>query len=135
MTTDDVALEGTDAFTEVLRRTGFFETLGFKGAGKEREATDRLASMLRELTDAQGKRRPIRDLRVEDLALLVRDLARFADVIYATKPGTTPGEGQRAADVLARFNLDQRRLQRLWIDSLASFRTDDGRMPLSQLIS
>ena len=135
ITTDDVALEGTEAFTEVLRRTGFFESLGFKGAGKEREATDRMTSLLSELTDANGKRRPIRDLRTDDLPLLVRDLARFADVIYATKPGTTPGEGQRAADVLARYNLDQRRLQRLWYESLESFRTDNGRTPLSQIIS
>jgi DNA helicase HerA-like ATPase len=135
ITTDDVALEGTEAFTEVLRRSGFFESLGFKGSGKEREATDRMTSLLSELTDTNGKRRPIHDLRTDDLPLLVRDLARFADVIYATKPGTTPGEGQRAADVLARYNLDQRRLQRLWHESLESFRTDNGRTPLSQIIS
>lgn len=135
ITTDEVALEGTEAFTEVLRRTGFFESLGFKGAGKEREATDRLTNMLNELTDSNGKRRPIRALRTDDLPLLIRDLARFADVIYATKPGTTPGEGQRAADVLARFQLDQVRLQRLWLQALDRFRTDHGRLPLSQLIS
>jgi DNA helicase HerA-like ATPase len=134
LTTDDVALEGTEAFTEVLRRSGFFESLGFKGANKEREAADRLSGMLNELVDANGKRRPIRSLRIDDLQLLVRDLARFADVIYASKPGTTPGEGQRAADVLARFNLDQARLKRLWLDSLETFRTDDGRLPLSQVL-
>ena len=133
-TTDDVALEGTEAFCEVLRRTGFFETLGFKGANKEREAADRLAGLLNELSDANGKRRPLRALTADDLPLLVRDLARFADVIYASKPGVTPGEGQRAADVLARFQLDQSRLKRLWYDSLESFRTDTGRVPLSQLI-
>jgi DNA helicase HerA-like ATPase len=135
MTTDDVALEGTDAFTEVLRRAGFFESLGFKGANKEREAADRLTSLLNELVDANGKRRPIRSLRSEDLPLLVRDLAKFADVIYATKPGATPGEGQRAADVLARFQLDQGRLKRLWLAALERFRTDTGRTPLSQVIS
>ncbi|MBC8074493.1 MAG: ATP-binding protein [Chloroflexales bacterium] len=133
-TTDDVALEGTDAFCEVLRRTGFFESLGFKGANKEREAADRLTGLLNELADANGKRRPIRALTADDLPLLVRDLARFADVIYASKPGVTPGEGQRAADVLARFQLDLSRLKRLWYDSLESFRTDTGRVPLSQII-
>jgi DNA helicase HerA-like ATPase len=133
-TTDDVALEGTEAFCEVLRRSGFFENLGFKGANKEREAADRLAGLLNELADANGRRRPLRALTAEDLPLLVRDLARFADVIYASKPGVTPGEGQRAADVLARFQLDQSRLKRLWLDSLESFRTDTGRVPLSQLI-
>lgn len=135
ITTDEVALEGTEAFTEVLRRTGFFESLGFKGANKEREAADRLTNLLRELTDRSGKRRLIRSLRSDDLPLIIRDLARFADVIYATKPGTTPGEGQRATDVLARFQLDQTRLQRLWLQSLERFRTDQGRIPLSQLIS
>jgi DNA helicase HerA-like ATPase len=135
LTTDEVALEGTEAFTEVLRRRGFFESLGFKGAGKEREAADRLTSMLNELTDADGKRRPVRGLRLDDLPLLVRDLAKFADVIYASKPGTNPGEGQRAADVLARFQLDITRLQRLWIEALERFRTDKGRRALSQLIS
>ncbi|MCU0490711.1 MAG: DUF87 domain-containing protein [Chloroflexaceae bacterium] len=134
LTTDEVALEGTEAFTELLRRTGFFESLGFKGANKEREAAERLAHMLNELADEHGKRRPIRDLRLADLPLLVKDLARFADVIYASRPGTTPGEGQRAADVLARYNLDQTRLQRLWLESLTSFRTSDGRTPLSQII-
>jgi hypothetical protein len=133
-TTDDVALEGTDAFCEVLRRTGFFESLGFKGANKEREAAERLAGLLSELADANGKRRPLRTLTADDLPLLVRDLARFADVIYASKPGVTPGEGQRAADVLARFQLDQSRLKRLWFEALESFRTDTGRVPLSQLL-
>lgn len=135
MTTDEVALEGSEAFTEILRRAKFFESLGFKGAGKEREATDRLTSMLNELTDREGKRRPIRSLRGEDLALLIQDLARFADVIYATKPGTTPGEGQRAADVLARFQLDQTRLRRIWNETLARFSTANGREPLSKVIS
>lgn len=135
LTTDEVALEGTEAFTEILRRAGFFETLGFKGSGKEREAADRLASMLNELVDDDGKRRPIRVLRGDDLPLLVRDLARFADVIYATKPGTTPGEGQRAQDVLARFQLDATRLRRLWHESLERFRIDAGRVPLSRIIS
>ena len=134
VTTDEVALEGAEAFTELLRRAGFFESLGFKGANKEREAAERLAGLLTELTDGEGRRRPIRDLRSADMALLVKDLARFADVIYATRPGTTPGEGQRAADVLARFNLDEARLRRVWIDALRRFRTDDGRVPLSQLI-
>jgi hypothetical protein len=134
VSTDDVALEGAEAFTELLRRAKFFESLGFKGANKEREAAERLASLLSELTDAEGKRRPIRDLRAADLPLLVKDLARFADVIYATRPGTTPGEGQRAADVLSRFNLDEIRLRRLWAEALRRFRTDDGRLPLSQLI-
>lgn len=133
-TTDDVALEGSEAFTELLRRMGFFESLGFKGANKEREAAERLAGLLRELTDAEGRRRPIRDLHAADMPLLVKDLARFADVIYATRPGTTPGEGQRAADVLARFNLDEGRLRRLWADAMNAFRTDSGRIPLSQLI-
>lgn len=134
LSTDEVALEGTEAFTELLRRAGFFESLGFKGANKEREAADRLASLLNELIDTQGKRRPIRALRPDDLPLLVRDLARFADVIYASKPGTTPGEGQRAADVLARYNLDQVRLRRLWGEALERFRIDDGRVPLSHVI-
>jgi DNA helicase HerA-like ATPase len=134
VSTDEVALEGTEAFTEVLRRSGFFDSLGFKGASKEREAADRLSGLLSELADSAGKHRPIRSLRPDDLPLLVRDLARFADVIYATKPGTTPGEGQRAADVLARFQLDQGRLQQLWQRSLERFRTDTGRIPLSQLI-
>ncbi len=134
VTTDEVALEGAEAFTELLRRAGFFESLGFKGANKEREATERLAGLLTELTDGEGRRRPIRELRSADMALLVKDLARFADVIYATRPGTTPGEGQRAADVLARFNLDEVRLRRIWADALRRFRTDDGRVPLSQLI-
>ncbi len=132
--TDDVALEGSEAFTETLRRAGFFESLGFKGANKEREASMRLADMLKDLTDAEGKRRPVRDLRSTDLPLLVNDLARFADVIYASKPGTTPGEGQRAMDVLARFELDHVRLKRMWQQSLTAFRTDNGRVPLSQLI-
>jgi len=141
VSTDDVALEGAEAFTELLRRADFFESLGFKGANKEREAAERLANLLGELTDGDGKRRPIRDLRAADLPLLVKDLARFADVIYATRPGTTPGEGQRAADVLARFNLDEARLRRLWAEALQRFRTDPspgsgqaGRTPLSQLI-
>ncbi len=134
-TTEDVAFEGTEAFTEVLRREKFFESLGFKGASKEREAADRLTTMLNELTDGNGKRRPIRTLTAEDLPLLIRDLARFADVIYATKPGTTPGEGQRATDVLARFQLDGTSLRRTWLESLEQFRTDTGRIPLSQLIS
>ncbi|HEU4322761.1 MAG TPA: DUF87 domain-containing protein [Roseiflexaceae bacterium] len=134
ITTEEIALEGTEAFTELLRRSGFFESLGFKGANKEREAAERLTHLLNELVDAQGKRRPVRALRIDDLPLLVRDLARFADVIYATKPGTTPGEGQRAADVLARFQLDQGRIQRLWHQTLDHFRTDNGRTPLSQLI-
>lgn len=61
--TDEVALEGPEAFTETLRRAGFFESLGFKGAGKEREASERLANLIAELTDAEGRRRPVRDLR------------------------------------------------------------------------
>jgi hypothetical protein len=142
ISTDEVALEGTEAFTELLRRAGFFESLGFKGANKERDAAERLANLLRELTDGAGHRRPIRDLRAADMHLLVKDLARFADVIYATRPGTTPGEGQRAADVLARFTLDEARLRRLWADALSRFRTDPapgtgpatGRVALSQLI-
>lgn len=132
--TDEVALEGAEAFTETLRRRGFFESLGFKGHHKEREASERLAGLLSELTTEAGKRRPIRDLRAADLPLLVRDLARFADVIYASRPGTTPGEGQRALDVLARFELDAARLKRIWQESLAAFRTDGGRVPLSQII-
>ncbi|MCS6882381.1 MAG: DUF87 domain-containing protein [Oscillochloridaceae bacterium] len=134
VSTDEVALEGPEAFTETLRRAGFFESLGFKGAGKEREASERLANLIAELTDAEGRRRPVRDLRGADLPLLVRDLARFADVIYASRPGTTPGEGQRAQDVLARFQLDEARLKRIWANALAAFRTDTGRVPLSQLI-
>jgi DNA helicase HerA-like ATPase len=134
VTTDDIALEGAEAFTELLRRSGFFESLGFKGANKEREAAARLAGLLAELTDGDGRHRPIRDLHAADLPLLIRDLARFADVIYATRPGTTPGEGQRAADVLARFGLDETRLRRIWNDALRAFRSDDGRLPLSQLI-
>ena len=134
ISTDDVALEGNEAFTELLRRAGFFESLGFKGANKEREAAERLAGLLQELTDAHGKRRPIRELRASDMALLIKDLARFADVIYATRPGTTPGEGARAADVLARYNLDESRLRRLWDEALRRFRTEDGRVLLSQLI-
>jgi hypothetical protein len=133
-TTDEVALEGAEAFTETLRRAGFFESLGFKGANKEREASERLAGLLAELVDAEGKRRPVRDLRGADLPLLVRDLARFADVIYASRPGTTPGEGQRAQDVLARYQLDELRLKRVWAAALTAFRTDTGRVPLSQLI-
>jgi hypothetical protein len=133
-TTDEVALEGTEAFTETLRRAGFFESLGFKGANKEREASERLAGLLAELADADGKRRPVRDLRGADLPLLVKDLARFADVIYASRPGTTPGEGQRAQDVLARYQLDELRLKRVWAAALTAFRTDTGRVPLSQLI-
>jgi len=132
--TDEVALEGAEAFTETLRRLGFFESLGFKGANKEREAGERLAGLLNELTSADGKRRPVRDLRAADLPLLVRDLARFADVIYASRPGTTPGEGQRAMDVLARFELDAARLKRVWLQALTAFRTDGGRVPLSQVI-
>jgi DNA helicase HerA-like ATPase len=135
VSTDEVALEGAEAFTEILRRSSFFDNLGFKGAHKEREAAERLTSLLGELHDADGKRRPVRALRLEDLNLLVRDLARFADVIYATKPGTTPGEGQRAADVLARFQLDQGRLQQLWLRALERFRVGAGRTPLSQLIA
>ncbi|MGQ9928167.1 MAG: ATP-binding protein [Chloroflexaceae bacterium] len=134
LSTDEVALEGPEAFTETLRRAGFFESLGFKGAGKEREASERLANLIAELTDAEGRRRPVRDLRAADLPPLVRDLARFADVIYASRPGTTPGEGQRAQDVLARFQLDEARLKRVWVSSLSAFRTDSGRTPLSQLI-
>lgn len=132
--TDEVALEGPEAFTETLRRAGFFESLGFKGHHKEREAGERLANLLADLTDAHGKRRPIRDLRGADMPLLVKDLARFADVIYASRPGTTPGEGQRALDVLARFQLDEPRLRRIWAEALTAFRTDSGRTPLSQLI-
>lgn len=132
--TDEVALEGAEAFTEILRRAGFFESLGFKGANKEREAAERLAGLLNELTNAEGKRRPIRDLRGADMPLLVKDLARFADVIYASRPGTTPGEGQRAQDVLARYQLDEAKLKRVWAESLSHFRTDSGRAPLSQLI-
>jgi hypothetical protein len=132
--TDEVALEGAEAFTELLRRAGFFESLGFKGAAKEREAAERLAGLLVELETAEGRRRPIRELRSEDMVLLVRDLARFADVIYASRPGIAPGEGQRAQDVLARFQLDEARLRRIWNDSLAAFRIDGGRVPLSQLI-
>lgn len=135
LTTDEVALEGPEAFTELLRRAGFFDSLGFKGAHKEREAAERLAGLLAELADASGRRRPIRDLNHADLPLLVKDLARFADVIYATRPGTTPGEGQRAADVLARYSLDESRLRRLWDEALRRFRTEpDGRRPLSQVI-
>lgn len=135
LTTDDVAMEGAEAFTELLRRAGFFDSLGFKGANKEREAAERLAGMLVELTDPSGRRRPIRDLTAADLPLLVKDLARFADVIYATRPGTVPGEGQRAADVLARYNLDEARLRRLWNETLQRFRTEPGgRQPLSQVI-
>lgn len=132
--TDEVALEGAEAFTEILRRAGFFESLGFKGANKEREAAERLAGLLNELTNAEGKRRPVRDLRGADMPLLVKDLARFADVIYASRPGTTPGEGQRAQDVLARYQLDETKLKRVWAESLSYFRTDAGRTPLSQLI-
>ncbi len=132
--TDEVALEGAEAFTETLRRAGFFENLGFKGANKEREASERLAGLLAELTDSAGKRRPIHDLRGADMPLLVKDLARFADVIYASRPGTTPGEGQRAQDVLARFQLDETRLKRVWATALTAFRTDSGRTPLSQVI-
>ncbi len=134
ISTDEVALEGTEAFTETLRRLGFFDSLGFKGANKEREASERLAGLLSELMTAEGKRRPIRDLRAVDMPLLIKDLARFADVIYASRPGTTPGEGQRALDVLARFELDAARLKRVWAQALTAFRTDDGRMPLSQVI-
>lgn len=135
MTTDDVALEGTEAFTETLRRAGFFESLGFKGYNKEREASERLCSLLNDLTNSDGKRRHVRDLRESDLPLLVKDLARFADVIYASRPGTTPGEGQRALDVMARFELDGVRLRRIWTNSMAAFRTDGGkRMLLSQVI-
>ncbi len=133
-TTDEVALEGNEAFTEILRRAGFFAALGFKGAHKEREASERLAGLLSDLTDDKGRRRPVRDLRAADLPLLVKDLARFADVIYASRPGTTPGEGQRALDVLARFELDSTRLKRVWHESLEAFRTDNGRVPLSSLI-
>lgn len=133
-TTDEIALEGSEAFTEMLRRAGFFATLGFKGASKEREASERMAGLLSDLVDSEGKRRPIRDLRASDMPLLVKDLARFADVIYASRPGTTPGEGQRALDVLARFELDSTRLRRVWLEALESFRTDSGRLPLSQLI-
>ena len=132
--TDEVALEGPEAFTETLRRSGFFESLGFKGHAKEREAAERLAGILSELTTQEGKRRPIRDLRVQDLPVLVKDLARFADVIYASRPGVAPGEGQRAQDVLARFQLDETRLKRIWLSALTAFRTDGGRAPLSQLI-
>src|SRR6266508_1535102 len=134
ISTDDVALEGNEAFTELLRRAGFFESLGFKGANKEREAAERLAGLLQELTDAHGKRRPIRELRASDMALLIKDLARFADVIYATRPGTTPGEGARAADVLARYNLDESRLRRLWDEALRRFRTEDGRVPSDRAV-
>ncbi len=135
MTTDDVALEGTEAFTETLRRAGFFESLGFKGYNKEREASERLCSLLNDLTNSDGKRRNVRDLREFDLPILVKDLARFADVIYASRPGTTPGEGQRALDVMARFELDGVRLRRIWTNSMAAFRTDGGkRMLLSQVI-
>lgn len=134
VSTDDVALEGAEAFTELLRRDGFFESLGFKGANKEREAADRLAHLLGELQSSGGKHRAIRELVPGDLPLLIKDLARFADVIYATRPGTTPGEGQRAADVMARYGLDESRLKRVWAGALQAFRTDDGRIPLSQLI-
>ena len=134
ISTDEVALEGPEAFTELLRRADFFASLGFKGANKEREAAERLAALLSELADSEGRRRPVRDLRSADLPLLIKDLARFADVIYATRPGTTPGEGQRAADVLSRYNLDENRLKRIWADALTNFRTDQGRMPLSHLI-
>lgn len=132
--TDEVALEGPEAFTETLRRAGFFESLGFKGHAKEREAAERLAGLLNELTSQDGRRRPIRDLRAQDLPVLVRDLARFADVIYASRPGVAPGEGQRAQDVLARFQLDETRLKRIWLSALTAFRTDGGRTPLSQII-
>lgn len=135
LTTDDVALEGPEALTELLRRAGFFDSLGFKGAHKEREAAERLAGLLGELADPAGRRRPIRDLNAADLPLLVKDLARFADVIYATRPGTTPGEGQRAADVLARYSLDEPRLRRLWDEALQRFRAEPGgRRLLSHVI-
>jgi DNA helicase HerA-like ATPase len=134
VTTAEVALEGPEAFSELLRRQGFFDTLGFKGAGKEREAAERLAGLLAELTDEAGKRRPLRRLTPGDLPLLIRDLARYADVIYASPPGTTPGEGRRAQDVLARFELDATRLKRIWHEALAHFKTDGGKVPLSQLI-
>ncbi len=134
ISTDDVALEGVEALSEVLRRAKFFESLGFKGANKEREAAERLTGILAELVDSDGAHRPVRDLTAADLPLLVKDLARFADVIYATRSGTTPGEGARAADVLARYQLDELRLKRVWHESLRHFRTDDGRVPLSQLI-
>ncbi|PJF24120.1 MAG: ATP-binding protein, partial [Phototrophicales bacterium] len=50
-------------------------------------------------------------------------------------PGTVPGEGQRAADVLARYHLDEARLRRLWDETLRRFRTEpDRRQPLSQVI-
>ncbi len=133
-TTDEVALEGAEAFTETLRRAGFFESLGFKGANKEREAGERLAGLINDLATSEGKRRPVRDLRSADLPLLVKDLARFADVIYASRPGTTPGEGQRALDVMARYQLDEARLRKIWLQALQAFRTDEGRTPLSHLI-
>jgi hypothetical protein len=132
--TDDIALEGAEAFTEMLRRRRFFDSLGFKGANKEREASERLAGLLDDLSDANGRKRPIRDVRALDMPLLVKDLARFADVIYASRPGTTPGEGQRALDVLSRFQLDEPRLKRIWNETLSAFRTDSGRTPLSELI-
>ncbi|NJO84404.1 MAG: ATP-binding protein, partial [Blastochloris sp.] len=49
-------------------------------------------------------------------------------------PGIAPGEGQRAQDVLARYQLDEVRLKRIWHESLTSFRTDNGRIALSDLI-
>ncbi len=134
LSTDAIAMEGAEAFTEILRRRGFFDSLGFKGANKEREASERMAGLLGDLTDANGRKRPIRDMRALDMPLLVKDLARFADVIYASRPGTTPGEGQRALDVLSRFQLDEPRLKHIWNETLTAFRTDSGRTPLSTLI-
>jgi DNA helicase HerA-like ATPase len=134
ITTDEVALEGVEAFTELLRRKGVFDTLGFKGANKEREASERMASILGELIDDEGRRRPIRSLTDSDLAPLVADLARFADVIYATRPGTTPGEGQRAADVQNRFMLDRTSLTRRWNETLDHFRTGNGKRLLSDVV-
>jgi DNA helicase HerA-like ATPase len=132
--TEDVALEGSEAFVEQLRRAGFFETLGFKTSGKEREASERLQGLLEDLTTADGRRRPIRTLGPSDMLPLVRELARFADVIYASKSGVAPGEGARAADVLARYQLDESRLKRIWTEQLEAFQTHTGKEPLSQLI-
>lgn len=132
--TDEVALEGSEAYVEQLRRAGFFETLGFKASGKEREAAERLQGLLDDLTTSDGRKRPIRTLGPNDLPPLVKELARFADVIYASKSGVTPGEGARAADVMARYHLDEQRLKRIWLEQLEAFQTHKGKEPLSHVI-
>ena len=57
VSTDDVALEGAEAFTELLRRAGFFESLGFKGANKEREAAERRPDGGRHVLDRRAPER------------------------------------------------------------------------------